>query len=83
MASWKGRDILSIRDFSRGDIEVVLKHARKGMVLGGARIAVARSCSRDEDGIDPTLMRPVERRTGAIRKRQYEGAAELASGCRG
>ena len=29
MASWKGRDILSIRDFSRGDMEVVLKHARK------------------------------------------------------
>ncbi|OGS50456.1 MAG: aspartate carbamoyltransferase [Euryarchaeota archaeon RBG_16_68_12] len=29
MASWKGRDILSIRDLSRPDIEAVLKAARK------------------------------------------------------
>src|SRR2546422_5215420 len=45
MASWKGRDILSIRDFSRGDIETVLKYARK-MAL----IAQGEKASRSLDG---------------------------------
>src|SRR5947199_255574 len=40
MASWKGRDILSIRDFSRGDIETILKYARKmAPVAGGTQTA--------------------------------------------
>ncbi len=45
MASWKGRDILSIRDFSRGDIEMILKYARKM-----APIAEGVKSSRSLDG---------------------------------
>ena len=45
MASWKGRDILSIRDFSRGDIEVVLKYARKL-----APVAEGQKSSRSLEG---------------------------------
>jgi len=45
MASWKGRDILSIRDFSRGDIETILKYARKM-----APIAEGQKSSRSLDG---------------------------------
>ena len=45
MASWKGRDILSIRDLSRGDIEVVLKYARKM-----APIAEGQKSSRSLEG---------------------------------
>jgi aspartate carbamoyltransferase catalytic subunit len=45
MASWKGRDVLSIRDFSRGDIETVLKYARKM-----APIAHGEKASRTLEG---------------------------------
>jgi len=45
MDSWEGRDILSIRDLSRGDVEAVLKAARK-MVP----IAEGTKTSRSLDG---------------------------------
>ena len=45
MDPWKGRDILSIRDFSRADIESVLEAARKAMP-----IAQGAKTSRSLDG---------------------------------
>src|SRR3990170_5479901 len=45
MSSFRGRDVLSIRDFSRADIELVLKTARK-MVP----IALGKKVSRDLEG---------------------------------